>query len=72
MSKERLWKFFKEEVIMTWIRSITVVMKINWQVKEIFKGLRNDWKLHQNELRKRRCQGLPLGFWPGVRCTLLG
>lgn len=47
----------------TWIRPFTVVMKINWQVKEIVKRLRINWKSHESEIRERRCQGLPPGFW---------
>lgn len=50
--------------MMTWIRPFTVVMKINWQVKEIFKRWRINWKSHEGEIRERRCQGLPPGFWP--------
>lgn len=28
-------------------------------------------KLHQSEMRER-CQGLPIGFWHGMWCSLLG
>lgn len=53
MNKEWLQKF-SEEMMMTWVMPLTVVMKKNWQVKKVFKRLRLDGKLSQSEMRGRR------------------